>query len=40
MARRGEEGLPHSLYKGDVGVAVLIADLERPEFAAMPFFEE
>ena len=40
MARRGEEGLPHSLYKGDVGVAVLVADLERPELAAMPFFEE
>ena len=40
VVRRGEEGLPHSLYKGDVGVAVLIADLERPEFAAMPFFEE
>jgi len=39
LARRGEEGLPHSLYKGDVGVAVLIADLERPESAAMPFFE-
>lgn len=39
LARRGEEGLPHSLYKGDVGVAVLIADLERPELAAMPFFE-
>jgi serine/threonine protein kinase len=36
---RGDEGLPHSLYKGDVGVAVLIAELERPELAAMPFFE-
>ena len=40
MARRNEEGLPYSLYKGDVGVAVLVADLEQPEFAAMPFFEE
>jgi serine/threonine-protein kinase len=29
----------NSLYKGEVGVALLIADLERPELAAMPFFE-
>ena len=28
-----------SLYKGGLGVAVLAADLERPQFAAMPFFE-
>src|SRR6185369_13990010 len=40
MIRRDEDGLPHSLYKGDVGAAVLIVDLERPETAAMPFFEE
>ncbi len=31
---------PHSLYKGSLGVAVLAADLARPEAAAMPFFEE
>jgi eukaryotic-like serine/threonine-protein kinase len=31
---------PHSLYKGVVGVALLAADLARPEAAAMPFFEE
>jgi hypothetical protein len=30
---------PDSLYKGTVGVAVLAADLERPDEAAMPFFE-
>jgi eukaryotic-like serine/threonine-protein kinase len=30
----------HSLYKGALGVAVLAADLARPEAAAMPFFEE
>jgi eukaryotic-like serine/threonine-protein kinase len=30
----------HSLYRGAVGVAVLAADLARPEEAAMPFFEE
>jgi eukaryotic-like serine/threonine-protein kinase len=30
---------PESLYKGELGVAVLAAELERPEFAAMPFFE-
>ncbi len=28
-----------SLYKGEVGVAVLAADLERPGWAAMPLFE-
>ena len=33
------EGLPHSLYKGDVGVAILVAEMEKPEIAAMPFFE-
>jgi hypothetical protein len=27
-----------SLYKGEVGIALLAADLEQPEFAAMPFF--
>ena len=36
---RRDEGLPHSLYKGDVGVAVLIAEIDKPELAAMPFFE-
>lgn len=30
---------PHSLWKGELGVAVLIADLEAPESASMPFFE-
>jgi hypothetical protein len=29
---------PHSLYRGQLGVAVLAADLERPEAAAMPLF--
>jgi eukaryotic-like serine/threonine-protein kinase len=29
----------YSLYKGNLGVAVLIADLAVPEWAAMPFFE-
>jgi eukaryotic-like serine/threonine-protein kinase len=29
----------HSLYKGELGVAVLSADLEEPDEAAMPFFE-
>src|SRR6185437_4007457 len=31
--KHGHEGLPHSLYKGDLGVAVLIAELEKPESA-------
>ena len=30
--------MPGSLHKGDVGVAVLAADLAEPETAAMPFF--
>lgn len=30
--------IPGSLHKGDVGVAVLAADLDDPEAAAMPFF--
>lgn len=30
---------PESLYKGDVGVAALAADLDRPEYARMPMFE-
>ncbi|MDI3466570.1 MAG: hypothetical protein OJF50_005391 [Nitrospira sp.] len=30
---------PHSLYKGEFGLAVLAADLERPDQATMPFFE-
>ncbi|HKI02484.1 MAG TPA: lanthionine synthetase LanC family protein [Thermoanaerobaculia bacterium] len=38
VERRAET--PNSLYKGELGVAVLIADLARPEDAAMPFFEE
>jgi eukaryotic-like serine/threonine-protein kinase len=29
-----------SLYKGELGVAVLAAEFERPEFATMPFFEK
>ncbi|MBW8877460.1 MAG: protein kinase [Acidobacteria bacterium] len=29
-----------SLYKGTIGVALLAADLARPETAAMPFFED
>jgi eukaryotic-like serine/threonine-protein kinase len=33
-------GTPGSLYKGAAGVAVLAADLARPEGAAFPFFEE
>jgi serine/threonine-protein kinase len=28
-----------SLYKGELGVAVLAAELDSPEFAVMPFFE-
>jgi predicted Ser/Thr protein kinase len=31
---------PNSLYKGEVGVAALVADLERPDAASLPFFED
>lgn len=30
---------PESLYKGELGIAVLAADLEHPEHACMPLFE-
>ena len=45
LARRAAQGgttpdrYPHSLYKGDFGLAVLAADLEQPAESAMPFFE-
>ncbi len=29
----------NSLYKGEVGIAVLAADLSKPEWSSMPFFE-
>ena len=35
----GEVLGPNTLWKGELGVAVLIADLESPENARMPFFE-
>jgi serine/threonine-protein kinase len=28
-----------SLYKGEIGVALLLADLERPELSCMPLFD-
>lgn len=31
---------PNSLYKGRIGLAVLAAEVERPELAAMPLFED
>ena len=33
-----EASQPHSLYRGQLGIAVLAADLERPDYAAMPLF--
>lgn len=32
--------IPFSLYKGKLGLAVLISDLDSPESSAMPFFED
>jgi serine/threonine-protein kinase len=39
MSGRRTEYLPHSLYKGDVGIAVLAAEIMNPEAAFMPFFD-
>jgi hypothetical protein len=30
---------PDSLYKGEIGLALLVVDLERPQHACMPLFE-
>jgi serine/threonine protein kinase len=38
-AVRQSEWRPQSLYKGEMGVAVLAADLETPEDSRMPLFE-
>jgi serine/threonine-protein kinase len=35
----GRTDRPNTLYRGELGVAVLIADLASPENARMPFFE-
>jgi len=37
--KAGDDIARQSLYKGDVGVALLAADLANPEGAVMPFFE-
>ncbi|MEO8335163.1 MAG: lanthionine synthetase LanC family protein, partial [bacterium] len=38
-ASGGQREYPHSLWKGEFGVAVLAADLEDPAWGRMPFFE-
>jgi serine/threonine-protein kinase len=40
MKNARSQELPFSLYKGDIGVAVLVAELKRPDSSAMPFFED
>jgi hypothetical protein len=35
-----ETSTPDSLFKGELGVAALAADLQRPDTAAFPFFED
>jgi serine/threonine-protein kinase len=37
-AQRGDEHPRHSLYKGELGLAVLLSDLAMPEAASMPIF--
>ena len=39
LAIRGQPHRPNSLYKGEIGVALLAADIEKPEQSCMPFFE-
>jgi serine/threonine-protein kinase len=42
MVHANGEALPwklRSLYRGEVGIAVLAADLDRPDESAMPLFE-
>jgi eukaryotic-like serine/threonine-protein kinase len=39
-AKSGEPHIPLSLYKGNVGLAVLVAEVAYPECATMPFFED
>ncbi len=40
MIKTAAPRIPFSLYKGDVGLAVLVAELEHPDSAVMPFFED
>jgi eukaryotic-like serine/threonine-protein kinase len=40
LKRTAASRSPLGLYQGDTGLAVLIADLEHPESAAMPLFED
>ena len=37
-SNRGRDLIEGSLYKGEIGVAALLVDLERPELASMPIF--
>jgi hypothetical protein len=37
---RTPEHPPHSLFKGELGLAVLLGEIERPEIASMPMFGE
>ena len=39
MDPQQNEEFPHSLYKGRLGIATLLADLDRPDESSMPFFE-
>jgi serine/threonine-protein kinase len=36
---KSENPFRHSLYKGDVGIALVAYEIENPEFAMMPMFE-
>lgn len=38
-ATSAPQELPNSLFRGEIGLAVLIADLAKPNFACMPLFE-
>jgi eukaryotic-like serine/threonine-protein kinase len=40
ITNNGRPHIPLSLYKGNIGLAVLAAELAYPECSAMPFFED
>jgi hypothetical protein len=40
MEKRGGSPISFDLYTGKTGLALLISDLEHPESAVMPLFED
>ncbi len=40
LTKNAESRIPFSLYHGEMGLAILAAELDRPDCSAMPFFED